>query len=164
MNVLITAVATFLCTLSSCSQPTKPVQKETSPLVIEKTVQEVDHPEWNKLTKEEAAVIIDKGTEYPNSGKYLHTKEKGVYVCKRCNTPLFNSQSKFDSGTGWPSFDAFIDNNVEELLDADGRRSEVICNVCKGHLGHVFEGEGFTKKNIRHCVNSVSLDFVPNGK
>ncbi len=112
---------------------------------------------YRELTPEEERVIIGKGTEYPFTGKYDKFYEEGVYSCKRCNTPLFKSESKFNSGSGWPSFDDAIDNNVLELPDADGRRVEIVCKNCGGHLGHVFRGEGFTDKNSRFCVNSISI-------
>ncbi|MDX9814153.1 MAG: bifunctional methionine sulfoxide reductase B/A protein [Sulfurimonadaceae bacterium] len=115
--------------------------------------------ELNLLSEGERRVIVNKGTEAPFSGKLLENKESGVYVCKVCKTPLFSSSAKFNSGTGWPSFDDMIDKNVKELPDADGRRSEIVCATCGAHLGHVFYGEGFTNKSTRHCVNSISLDF-----
>lgn len=114
---------------------------------------------YRSLTSEEKRVIINKGTEYPFSGEYVDLKDTGIYHCKQCNTPLFKSDSKFNSGTGWPSFDDAIDDNVKEIADADGRRIEIVCNTCEGHLGHVFKGEGFTEKSTRHCVNSISLQF-----
>jgi len=117
---------------------------------------------YNKLTEEEQQVILHKGTQRAFSGKYVENKDSGIYTCKQCNTPLFNSSAKFDSGTGWPSFDDMIDNNVEEIPDADGMRIEIVCANCKGHLGHVFKGEGFTPKSTRHCVNSISLKFQKN--
>jgi peptide methionine sulfoxide reductase msrA/msrB len=113
------------------------------------------------LTKEEARVINDKGTEAPFSGKYVNHKAKGTYVCKKCGSALFYSTDKFDSDCGWPSFDDEITGAVKRLPDPDGSRTEITCESCGAHLGHVFEGERFTKKNLRHCVNSVSLDFVP---
>ncbi len=115
----------------------------------------------NQLTAKEQAVIEKKGTERPFSGEYVKTKDQGVYVCKRCLTPLYYSQSKFESDCGWPSFDQSIDNNVKRQPDRDGSRTEIMCNACGAHLGHVFEGEGYTSKNTRHCVNSISLKFIP---
>jgi peptide methionine sulfoxide reductase msrA/msrB len=113
------------------------------------------------LTENEARVIVDKGTEPPFSGKFVHYKDDGVYTCKRCETPLFQSTNKFDSGTGWPSFDDAIPDAVEQIPDRDGLRTEIVCKTCGSHLGHVFFGEGFTERHTRHCVNSISLDFVP---
>jgi methionine-R-sulfoxide reductase len=114
---------------------------------------------YNKLTSEEKRVIVNKGTEPPYSGKYNDFYEEGIFTCKRCNTPLYNSKDKFSSGCGWPSFDDEIDGAVERTIDADGRRVEITCKACGAHLGHVFDGEGFTSKNSRHCVNSLSLNF-----
>lgn len=113
------------------------------------------------LSSEEKFIMLEKGTERPFTGKYYNNFEKGVYICKNCKAKLFTSDSKFDSGCGWPSFDDEIKGNVKRLLDSDGIRTEIQCNNCGIHLGHVFEGEGFTSKNIRHCVNSASIEFVP---
>lgn len=114
---------------------------------------------YNELTQEEKYVIENKGTEYPFTGMYNDFYEKGVYSCKKCNAPLYKSEDKFKSGCGWPSFDDEIEGAVRRVLDKDGRRVEIVCATCGGHLGHVFEGEGFTSKNTRHCVNSISLNF-----
>ncbi|CBG39820.1 methionine-R-sulfoxide reductase [Helicobacter mustelae] len=113
----------------------------------------------NKLTEQEAYVILQKGTEPPFSGEYDQHFEEGVYVCRQCENPLFTSEAKFKSGCGWPSFDDCILDGVRESLDNDGRRIEITCARCGGHLGHVFRGEGFTQKDTRHCVNSLSIRF-----
>jgi peptide methionine sulfoxide reductase msrA/msrB len=118
---------------------------------------------FNKLTPEEENVILHKGTERPFTGKYNDFFEKGIYACKQCGTPLFRSSDKFKSECGWPSFDQEIEGAVKRIPDADGRRIEITCAKCGGHLGHVFTGEQFTPKNTRHCVNSVSLEFIPAG-
>lgn len=116
---------------------------------------------YNVLTEEEKKVILYKATERPFTGEYDNFFEKGLYACKQCNAPLFHSSAKFHSGCGWPSFDEEIQGAVLRIPDRDGMRTEIICSNCGGHLGHVFEGEGFTPKNTRHCVNSLSLRFIP---
>ncbi len=117
-----------------------------------------------KLTAEEERVIVHKGTEMPFTGKFNDFYEKGTYVCKRCGAALYDSDDKFKSGCGWPSFDEEIKGAVKRIPDRDGHRTEIVCAACNAHLGHVFIGEGFTAKNTRHCVNSISMDFIPNPK
>jgi methionine-R-sulfoxide reductase len=121
----------------------------------------VDPPEWRKLTRAEERVIVHKGTEMPFSGEYEAHFAPGTYACKRCGTALFRSDDKFDSGCGWPSFDQEIPGTVKRVPDRDGMRTEIQCVRCGAHLGHVFEGEGFTPRDTRHCVNSISLVFTP---
>ena len=116
---------------------------------------------FNPLTQEEKRVIINKGTEMPFSGEYDKKFDGGTYVCRQCDTPLYRSEDKFDAGCGWPSFDAEIPNAVKHIPDKDGLRTEIICAKCGAHLGHVFLDEKLTPKNTRHCVNSVSLKFIP---
>lgn len=119
---------------------------------------------YNKLTHQETDIIVDKGTENPFSGEYDDFYEDGVFICKRCNAPLFSSGAKFDAGCGWPAFDDEYPNSLKRVPDSDGERVEIQCANCGAHLGHEFVGEHLTDKNIRHCVNSLSIKFIPEEK
>jgi peptide methionine sulfoxide reductase msrA/msrB len=129
-------------------------------LIMGNELQGQEKPAYNSLSKEESSVILRKGTEYPFTGKFEKFYGKGTYICKQCGSALYYSDSKFDARCGWPSFDDEIKGAVTRIPDPDGLRTEIECSNCGAHLGHVFTGEGFTPKNTRHCVNSVSLDFV----
>lgn len=118
----------------------------------------------NTLTKKEQFIIEEKGTEAPFTGEYDSYYQKGTYICRRCNAPLYSSEAKFDAGCGWPSFDENFPHAVKRIPDADGLRIEIVCANCNGHLGHVFEGEQLTAKDVRHCVNSLSIRFITDGK
>jgi peptide methionine sulfoxide reductase msrA/msrB len=132
------------------------------PLVLMIVMSASQKQTHRKLSAEEERVIVHKGTEIPFSGKYYAFWQKGTYVCKRCGAKLYRSENKFESDCGWPSFDEEIPGAVKRLPDADGVRTEIQCVNCGAHLGHVFVGENFTEKNTRHCVNSISMDFIPD--
>jgi len=119
---------------------------------------------YNQLTPEETGVIVGKGTEMPFANEYDQLYKDGTYVCRRCNNPLFDSKAKFEAGCGWPAFDKNFPGAVKKLPDPDGQRVEIECAHCGAHLGHVFEGEKFTDTDTRHCVNSLSIRFIPKGE
>ncbi len=146
------------------SEESTDVDSKVADVEVSKPQQKTVFGEYNALSPEAAYVILDKGTEPPSNGGFTLTKEAGTYLCRQCNAQLYRSDDKFESHCGWPSFDDEIEGAVERHADADGLRVEIVCHNCKGHLGHVFAGERFTAKNTRHCVNSISMVFVPKGE
>jgi peptide-methionine (R)-S-oxide reductase len=164
MKIFNCIVVCMAVVFSACAQNTSSNVPATKPAAPTSTSKKTNPMAWNPLTPEETRIIVNKGTEYPGTGELLNNKEKGTYVCRRCDAPLYKSDSKFESNCGWPSFDDEIKGAVKRIADPDGMRTEIVCANCDGHLGHVFLGEGFTAKNTRHCVNSVSMKFVPEKK
>ena len=160
MKNTVFSILSFLgLTLTACH-----AQTETDTTKAEMPPKERGASGYNLLTPQQQYVILQKGTDRAFTGDYYNKTDKGLYICRQCNAPLYESDDKFESHCGWPSFDQEIKGSVIRVPDADGQRTEIICSNCKGHLGHVFLGEGFTDKDTRHCVNTSSLLFVPADK
>lgn len=155
-NSLFGALVLSFFVFASCN-----AQQDTTKTA---TQQPASGKKYNELTPQQRDVIINKATDRPFTGDYYEKTDKGIYICRQCNNPLYRSDDKFDGHCGWPSFDDEIPGSVTQVPDADGQRVEIICNNCHAHLGHVFTGEGFTDKDTRHCVNTSSILFVPANK
>lgn len=157
MKSLVLVLSVCIAISASCqSQSKKEDQQQQKQQENKKNM-----TEYNTLTPQEERVLVNKATDMPFTGEYYKKKDDGIYICRRCNNPLYTSKDKFESDCGWPSFEDEIKGAVKQVPDADGHRVEIICNNCGGHLGHVFTGEGFTDKDTRHCVNTSSLKFIP---
>lgn len=166
LTMTVAMMAIVVAAGSVTATQTKPAPKKPGvkpPVAAPRKVTKPMSGEYNKLTQDEERILVYKGTERAFTGEYTNIKDAGTFACRRCNAPLYHSDTKFESHCGWPSFDDEITGAVERKLDVDGFRTEILCNNCGGHLGHVFIGEGFTKKNTRHCVNSLSMKFYKKG-